>query len=90
MFSTHYHKLTQEFQNEPKLSLYHMDCMVSDDSDDVYFMYKLKEGVCPRSFGPHVARMAGIADAIVKRAEYISKKFQDETEHGFGIAISVE
>ena len=39
------------------------------------FLYKLVEGVAESSFGTHVANLAGVPEAVVKRAEVVSEDF---------------
>jgi len=76
LFSTHYHKLTQEFVSDPRIGLYHMSCFVDDERKDVTFLYKLTRGICPKSYGMNVARMAGIPERIVNRAEEVALQFE--------------
>ncbi len=40
------------------------------------FLYKLTDGVCPKSYGMNVASMAGIQEKIVDRAEKIAEEFE--------------
>jgi DNA mismatch repair ATPase MutS len=47
----------------------HMACQVNDNERDVVFLYRLVDGVCPKSYGMHVACMAGVSESIVARAE---------------------
>ena len=84
MFATHYHTLSDDFAPSGAFSLRHMGCDVthalspsggaaeplkSATSDaDVTFLYKLRAGPCPRSFGLNVARLAGMPEPVVKRA----------------------
>lgn len=37
-----------------------MDCVVNDKDKDITFLYKFKEGICPQSYGIHVAKLAGL------------------------------
>eukprot|EP01135_Chromosphaera_perkinsii_P005658 Nk52_evm29s356 gene=Nk52_evmTU29s356 len=69
MFSTHYHLLTEEFTSCPVVAFYHMACQVNEESKEVTFLYELQEGVCPKSYGMHVANMAGVPSEIVENAE---------------------
>jgi DNA mismatch repair protein MSH6 len=60
LFTTHYHGLKDWCSVQPGIDLCFMDCMVNDDSRDITFLYKFKRGVCPQSYGIHVAKLAGL------------------------------
>jgi DNA mismatch repair protein MSH6 len=47
--------------------------------NDVTFLYKLMPGVCPKSYGMNVAKMAGVHEAIVQRAEDIAMFFEENS-----------
>lgn len=57
----------------PHVSTWHMACAVKPGDEpgkpeDVTFLYKLRPGSCPRSYGVNVAKLAGLPDAVVRRA----------------------
>lgn len=84
LFSTHYHKLAIEHQKNPKVSLCHMACQVAKGNtglEEVIFLYKLRNGMCPRSYGVNVARLAGLPDVVLQRAAKMSMKLE-EGSHG--------
>lgn len=62
LFATHYHLLTDEFETHAAVANYNMACVVDEagGSHDVTFLYKLQKGVCSKSYGMHVAMMAGV------------------------------
>jgi DNA mismatch repair protein MSH6 len=60
LFTTHYHGLKDWCAQQSGIDLFFMDCLVSDDSKDITFLYKFKNGVCPQSYGTHVAKLAGL------------------------------
>jgi DNA mismatch repair protein MSH6 len=64
LFSTHYHLLTEEFHQDPNVTMKHMACHVDDEKREVVYLYKLTDGVCPRSYGMNVARMAGLPEEV--------------------------
>jgi len=74
LFSTHYHKLTDEFQISSGVGLGHMAC--TTENGQMVFMYKLEEGACPKSYGMNVAQMANMDERILHRAIVISEKFE--------------
>lgn len=84
LFSTHYGMLTQEMQFHPNVSLMHMDCLVNPNRRDVTFLYKLTNGVCPKSYGMGVASMAGLPQEIIDRAEVKANEF--ESQHAIKIS----
>jgi len=60
LFTTHYHELKEWCSEQPGIDLYFMDCLADDNSKDIMFLYKFKKGICPESFGIHVAKLAGL------------------------------
>ncbi len=69
LFATHYHELTElESQLE---RVKNVNVMVREEGDNVVFLHRLEAGPCDRSYGIHVARMAGMPDAVVDRAHEI-------------------
>ncbi len=81
LFSTHYGLLTSEFSPPlcptPTVRLMHMACQVDENQRDVTFLYRLIDGVCPRSYGMNVAGMAGIPEPIIARAEEKGREMED-------------
>ncbi|KAJ3324736.1 DNA mismatch repair protein msh6 [Boothiomyces sp. JEL0866] len=76
LFSTHYGTLTNEFENNPLVSLKYMSFHVDEDSKQVVFLYKLVDGKCPESYGMNVAKMANIPPSIVSYAEQVAEEFE--------------
>jgi len=46
------------------------------NSENVTFLYKMKKGICPKSYGMKVAQMAGIPDEIRQRAKEKAQEFE--------------
>ncbi len=65
LFSTHYHQLTEI--NLPGVKNYHLDIIENDDGS-INFVRTLKSGSTDKSYGIHVARLAGIPDSVIIRA----------------------
>ncbi|GAA5834783.1 hypothetical protein JCM11251_003661 [Rhodosporidiobolus azoricus] len=76
-FATHFTSLTEDYAYHPQIRLANMQTTVNDDTREVVFLYKLIDGSAPKSYGPHVASMAGLSEAIVERAIGISKQFEE-------------
>jgi len=82
IFSTHYHNLVTEFANNKNVNQSHMGCMVDEDGDEeqVTFLYKVTEGPCPKSYGFHAARVAGIPLDVVEEARKVAEDCEKELE----------
>jgi DNA mismatch repair protein MutS len=69
LFATHYHELTELAGLLPRVKTYRMD--VLDDGDQVVFLRQVVPGGADRSYGIHVAQLAGIPRGVIRRAEEI-------------------
>jgi DNA mismatch repair protein MutS len=69
LFATHYHELTALEEHYPEV--FNMHVAVKEQGDDVVFLHKIVPGRADRSYGLHVAKIAGIPPAILKRAALI-------------------
>ncbi|MBO4672580.1 MAG: DNA mismatch repair protein MutS [Alphaproteobacteria bacterium] len=73
LFATHYHELTA-LSGDNNGVLQNVSCLtidVREYNNEIIFMHKIIPGVANRSYGIHVAKMAGMPDAVVKRAEEV-------------------
>lgn len=83
MFATHYHELTLlESQNEKVKNL---SVAVSDDGKNVVFLHKIVEGPANKSYGIHVAKIAGVPSKIRISAE---KKLKELEKSSISIGIN--
>ena len=73
LFSTHYHQLTEI--NLPRVKNYHLDIIENDDGS-INFVRKLREGSTDKSYGIHVAKLAGIPDDVIIRAFEILEQIE--------------
>ncbi|KAK9093562.1 hypothetical protein Syun_028473 [Stephania yunnanensis] len=79
LFSTHYHRLAVDYQNDSQVSLRHMACQVGKGAsgvEEVTFLYRLTPGACPKSYGVNVARLAGLPESILQKATIKSREFE--------------
>lgn len=75
LFTTHYHMLISKIQNLPKVQLWHMNAVVSSQ-ESVTFLYKLKQGACPSSYGLNVANLAEVPRSVVVRASTKAREIE--------------
>lgn len=99
LFATHYHSLLEEWKTKEGVRLGHMECIVDNgcvtsrnghenEGNNITFLYTLGEGICPKSFGINVARLAGLPDDVLVKAQRISTEFEEEMNGGCTKTIS--
>ncbi|MBS1504998.1 MAG: DNA mismatch repair protein MutS [Bacteroidetes bacterium] len=74
LFATHYHELNDMAETFPRIR--NANVAVREAGGKVLFLRKLVPGGSDRSFGIHVARMAGMPHAVVERAERVLKHLE--------------
>lgn len=78
LFATHYHELTTLEESLHTLSCHTMQ--VKDWENSIIFMHKVIEGSADRSYGIHVAELAGIPETVTHRAERILETLQSQED----------
>ncbi len=76
LFATHYHELTELSNKFDRIKNYHIS--TKEIGNKVIFLRKLVPGGALRSFGIHVAQMAGMPKQILKRANEILAQLEDK------------
>jgi DNA mismatch repair protein MutS len=71
IFATHFHELTALAEALPRLRPFTM--RVKEWRGEVVFMHEVAAGAALRSWGVHVARLAGVPESVAKRAEMLLK-----------------
>jgi DNA mismatch repair protein MutS len=69
LFATHYHELTALAAKLDHLACYTM--RVKEWQGDVVFLHEIAPGAADRSYGIHVAKLAGLPAAVIARAEQV-------------------
>ena len=78
IFATHYHELTTLTSKLKNMSLH---CMrVKEFNDDVVFLHEVIAGAADRSYGIHVAKLAGLPSVVVKRAEQVLDSLENNNK----------
>ena len=78
LFATHYHELNELEEIYPRVRNWHIS--VKEVDNKVIFLRKLCEGGVAHSFGIHVARLAGMPQAVIDSAQWKKFGFQKEKE----------
>ena len=66
LFATHYHELTQLANTLPGVR--NFTVAVAEEDGDVVFLHRIAPGGADKSYGVHVARLAGLPNGVVNRA----------------------
>ena len=78
LFATHYHELTTLAKQLTSLTLH---CMkVKEFQGQVIFMHEVIDGAADRSYGIHVAKLAGLPQAVIKRSEQVLQKLEKDNQ----------
>ncbi len=78
LFATHYHQLT-DLATRLK-GVCNMNVAVREWHDEIVFLHKIVEGGTDRSYGIHVARLAGVPRELVDRARQILADLEEDNE----------
>ena len=69
LFATHYHELTELAQSRERIKNYNF--AVKEWQGDIIFLRNIVRGAASRSYGIHVARLAGLPEAVIARSKEI-------------------
>ncbi|MDF1799795.1 MAG: DNA mismatch repair protein MutS, partial [Planctomycetota bacterium] len=83
LFATHYHQLTSLPETLP--GVFNLNVAVRESGDDITFLHRIVEGGTDRSYGIHVARLAGVPHAVLTRAKSILAELETEADSTTGL-----
>ncbi|OYR84952.1 DNA mismatch repair protein MutS, partial [Halorubrum distributum] len=76
LFATHYHELTTLADHLPRVANVHV--AVDERDGEVTFLRTVRDGPTNRSYGVHVADLAGVPDPVVSRADEVLDRLREE------------
>ncbi len=80
IFATHYHELTSLAAKLPNLACHSM--AVKEWKGDIVFMHSVTKGAADRSYGIHVAKLAGIPTPVLQRAQQVLAQLEQGGNSG--------
>jgi len=82
LFATHYHELVDLERYLPRVRNYNV--AVAEEENDVVFLHKIVPGGADRSYGIHVARLAGVPQPVLERASQILTTLEAQGQQPLG------
>ncbi len=76
LFATHYHELTDLEKSLSRVK--NLNVAVREWQEEVVFLHKIIDGAADKSYGIHVARLAGVPREVVERAKEILSQLEEE------------
>jgi DNA mismatch repair protein MutS len=76
LFATHYHELTQLAETLPRLRNY--NALVHEKRGTVVFLHQIAAGPADRSYGIHVAQLAGVPKDVLQRAKSVLHQLENQ------------
>lgn len=87
LFATHYHELTELNQTLSHLENVHVSTLEKDGQ--VTFLHKIAAGPADKSYGIHVARIAGMPEELLQRADSILKELESHAPSAQSSQVSL-
>lgn len=76
LFATHYHEITALSETKHGIACYHS--RVQEFKERIVFLHQIARGQADRSYGVHVAKLAGLPSAVTSRAAVLLKQFESQ------------
>ncbi|MDE6432380.1 MAG: DNA mismatch repair protein MutS, partial [Opitutales bacterium] len=77
LFATHYHELTKLAESSKKIKNY--KTLVKEWNDEIIFLREVVPGSADRSYGIHVAKLAGLPKSVITRSKKILRELENES-----------
>jgi DNA mismatch repair protein MutS len=82
LFATHYHEMTALAQSLPRVR--NQSVAVTEQEGRVVFLHRIVDGGADRSYGIHVAELAGMPSPVIERAREVLKTLEEASKDGAG------
>jgi DNA mismatch repair protein MutS len=88
LFATHYHELAELEEFLPRLENFHF--LIEDAGGELTFRYKLEKGTAIKSYGVYAAKLAGLPQPVVRRAEQLLVMYENENSASDDVKTSAD
>jgi len=86
LFATHYHELTALADDVG--NVFNLHVAVEEWGDDIVFLHRIADGGTDRSYGIHVARLAGLPAAVIERSKALLTGLSGRTDGLSGVGFA--
>ena len=76
LFATHYHEITELANKYPNIK--NLAVKVIDYNGEIVFMHQIYQGIADKSYGIHVAKLAGMPESVLKKSEKVLRLLEKE------------
>jgi DNA mismatch repair protein MutS len=88
LFATHYHELARLAETLDGLRNHNV--LVQEGEGDIVFLHRIAPGSADKSYGIHVARLAGVPKEVLTRAEQVLRELEGKAPDGAAQPVIVE
>ncbi len=88
LFSTHYHELTVLDKSLAHLKNVHVGAV--EKNGELVFLHQMQDGPADKSYGIHVAKLAGLPDSLLKRADKILTHLEKTQDQHASVQVAAE
>ena len=93
LFSTHYHELTSMERDNQAIKNIHVSAVEEDGK--LTFLHKIKNGAIDKSYGIHVAKLAGMPEEVIRKSQQILNEYEtspkkEKTENQIQLYMNFE
>jgi DNA mismatch repair protein MutS len=84
LFATHFHEMVELAGFLPRVKNFNI--AVAEEGGEVIFLYKIVPGGVDKSYGIHVAKLAGLPKSVVHRAQEVLEELEEDSSRTRGVA----
>ena len=84
LFATHYHEMVELAGFLPRVKNFNI--AVAEEGGEVIFLYRIVPGGVDKSYGIHVAKLAGLPKSVVHRAQEVLEELEEDSSRTRGVA----
>ena len=88
LFATHYHEMTELGETLPRAN--NLRVAVAEEGESIQFLYRIVQGGADRSYGIHVAQLAGMPAPVVERARELLTELENHSNNALPTTTPID